>query len=75
MDLVNRDTDAFNQVMAAFKLPKGTDEEKHSCRQAIQAATRLATEVPFVLGSLPRGAETYQGNHFFGNKNAPSDGV
>jgi formiminotetrahydrofolate cyclodeaminase len=25
---VDRDTEAFNDVMAAFKLPKATDEEK-----------------------------------------------
>lgn len=44
--LTNRDTEAFNQVMWAFKLPKVTDTEKQQRRTAIQLATRLATEVP-----------------------------
>lgn len=30
LHLVNRDTEAFNQVMAALKLPKGTEEEKRT---------------------------------------------
>ncbi|MDM7923147.1 MAG: glutamate formimidoyltransferase [Pyrinomonadaceae bacterium] len=45
--LVDEDTDSFNQVMAAFGLPKGTDEEKAARSAAIQEATRYATEVPF----------------------------
>ena len=74
MDLVNRDTDAFNQVMAAFKLPKGTDEEKAQRRQAIQAATRLATEVPFrVVEVSLEVLKLAKEMAFFGNKNALSD--
>jgi len=74
MDLVNRDTDAFNQVMAAFKLPKGTDEEKAQRRQAIQAATRLATEVPFRVVEVSLEAlKLAKEMAFFGNKNALSD--
>lgn len=45
--LVDEDTESFNRVMAAFGLPKGTDEEKAARTAAIQAATRYATEVPF----------------------------
>jgi len=45
--LVDEDTNAFNKVMDAFSLPKGTDEEKAARTDAIQAATRYATEVPF----------------------------
>jgi methenyltetrahydrofolate cyclohydrolase len=33
---VDRDTKAFNDVMAAFKLPKSTDEEKKKRTEAIQ---------------------------------------
>ena len=44
--LIDRDTDAFNAIMAAFGLPKGTDEEKRARDDAIQAATREAIEVP-----------------------------
>ncbi|MEM7453942.1 MAG: glutamate formimidoyltransferase [Planctomycetota bacterium] len=45
--LVDEDTNAFNQIIAAFRLPKGTDEEKASRQNAIDAATRNAIEVPF----------------------------
>jgi formiminotetrahydrofolate cyclodeaminase len=44
--LVDEDTDAFNELMAAFRLPKATDDEKAARRAAIQAATQLATIVP-----------------------------
>lgn len=45
--LVDEDTQAFNRVMAAFGLPKASDEEKRERSAAIQEATRYATEVPF----------------------------
>ncbi len=44
--LVDRDTDAFNGIMAAFGLPRGTDEEKAARTAAIQAATVQAIDVP-----------------------------
>lgn len=45
--LVDEDTESFNMVMAAFGLPKGSDEEKAARTAAIQSATKYATEVPF----------------------------
>jgi glutamate formiminotransferase/formiminotetrahydrofolate cyclodeaminase len=45
--LVDEDTNAFNQVMAAFALPKSTDDEKAARSTAIQEATKYATDVPF----------------------------
>jgi glutamate formiminotransferase/formiminotetrahydrofolate cyclodeaminase len=45
--LVDEDTRAFTRVMDAFGLPKATDAEKAARKQAIQAATRYATEIPF----------------------------
>ncbi len=44
--LVDRDTDAFNEVMAAFGLPKDSDEERAARSAAIQAATLGAARVP-----------------------------
>lgn len=74
LDLVNRDTDAFNQVMASFKLPKGTDEEKTARRKAIQAATRLATEVPLRIMEVSLEVlKLAKEMAFHGNKNALSD--
>lgn len=47
MKLVDEDTNAFNKIMDAFSLPKKTEEEKAIRKQAVQEATRFATEVPF----------------------------
>lgn len=44
--LVDEDTNAFNVIMNAFGMPKGTPEEKEARSQAIQDATKYATEVP-----------------------------
>lgn len=46
MVLVDEDTEAFNRIMEAFGLPKGTDEEKAARSAAIQTATLFATQVP-----------------------------
>lgn len=45
--LVDEDTNAFNKIMDAYSLPKKTEEEKAARHQAVQEATRFATEVPF----------------------------
>ena len=47
VESVDRDTEAFNLVSAAFKMPKETDEEKAARKQAIADGTLVATEVPF----------------------------
>ncbi|MBI3511338.1 MAG: glutamate formimidoyltransferase [Bacteroidetes bacterium] len=47
LQLVDRDTAAFNLIMNAFALPKSTEEEKSARTKAIQDATRTATEIPF----------------------------
>ena len=52
LKLVDEDTNAFNKIMTAFGLPKGTDEEKKSRTSAIQEATKYATEVPFKVMQL-----------------------
>ena len=44
--LANADTQAFDQVMAAYRLPKETQEEQTARQAAIQAALRQATQVP-----------------------------
>ncbi len=47
LQLVDEDTKAFNAILTAYRLPKGTDEEKAARKQAIQEATKYAIEVPF----------------------------
>ncbi len=46
MHLVDEDTVAFNRIMAAFGLPKKTDEDKAARTAAIQEATLYASQVP-----------------------------
>ena len=51
-DLADEDSDAFDEVMASFKLPKGTDEEVSIRRTAIRNATLKATEKPYETAEL-----------------------
>lgn len=44
--LVDEDTAAFNRIMAALGMPKGTDEEKLARAQALEDATLYAAQVP-----------------------------
>ncbi len=44
--LVDEDTAAFNRIMDAFSLPKGTEEEKAARGRAIEEATLYAASVP-----------------------------
>ena len=46
IDMVAADVDAFDQVMAAYGLPKETDADKQSRSAAIQEALQNATRVP-----------------------------
>jgi len=50
--MVDADTDAFNEIMAAFRLPATNAEEEASKEVAIQAATKLAIEVPLRVMEL-----------------------
>lgn len=44
---IDRDTEAYNEIAAAYKLPKETDGEKTARKKAIADATLTATQVPF----------------------------
>ena len=46
---VDRDTDAFNRVMAASRLPKKTDDDKAARAAALEEATKEATLVPLAV--------------------------
>jgi formiminotetrahydrofolate cyclodeaminase len=46
VELADLDAEAFDQLMAAFRLPKTNDDEKGRRRTAIQTAMRGATTVP-----------------------------
>jgi len=46
LDLVQQDTDAYEEAMASLKLPRETDEQVVLRRKAFQASLRKAAEVP-----------------------------
>ena len=47
LDLVDEDTNAFNKIMDAFRLPKDTEANKVKRQEVIQAATQYAILTPF----------------------------
>ena len=55
--LVDEDTEAFNRIMAAFQLPKKSDEEKAARSEAIQQATLYAAQVP--LHTMKASMQTF----------------
>jgi methenyltetrahydrofolate cyclohydrolase len=54
--LADRDAEAYDAVIAAYRLPKGTDAEKAARTQAVATAIRGATDAP--LETLRAVAET-----------------
>jgi glutamate formiminotransferase / formiminotetrahydrofolate cyclodeaminase len=44
--LIDEDTNAFNEVIAAFKMPKDTEEQKKTRSEAIQKGYQRAANVP-----------------------------
>lgn len=72
--MVDEDTEAFNRIMNAFGLPKGNDAEKAARKEAIEAATRYATEVPLKTMQLCFDSmEVIQAMAETGNPNSVSD--
>lgn len=57
-NLVDEDTEAFNRVMQAFQLPKGTDEERAARDEDIEKATLYAAEVP--LRTMKAAFDTFE---------------
>ncbi len=52
VDVMDRDTEAFNVVSAAFGMPKATDEEKATRSAAIQRGLEGCTKTPFEMMEL-----------------------
>lgn len=74
LQLVDADTSAFNGIMQAFSLPKGSQAEKEARSAAIQAATRTAIEVPFaVMEKALASMRVIQAMAEIGNPNSVSD--
>jgi len=50
--LAKEDSDSFNKVMAAFKLPKNTEDEKKIRRETIRNCTLISAKIPYETAVL-----------------------
>ncbi|MCK5068586.1 MAG: glutamate formimidoyltransferase [Bacteroidales bacterium] len=74
LQLVDEDTRAFNEIIAAFGLPKKSTEEKTARKASIEAATLNAIEVPFrVMNISFEGFQVAEAMADIGNPNSVSD--
>ena len=74
LELVDEDTAAFSRIMDAFSLPKGSDEEKKIRKEAVQAGTKYAIEVPFKILKTAFGAYDFMQEMVVrGNPNSVTD--
>ncbi len=73
--LVDEDTKAFNGIIEAVRLPKGSDEEKTIRKQTMQDATKYAIEVPFkVMKVCASSFDLIRYMTKNGNRNSITDG-
>ena len=74
LDLVDDDAAAYDGVVAAYRKPKATEEQKTERRHAIEAALRGAAEVPLeVMRSCRAGLGAALETAKAGNPSASSD--
>ena len=74
LNLVDEDTEAFNKIIAAYGLPKKTDEEKKARNNAVQAATKEAIMVPYkVMETACSGFALIREMAEHGNPNSVTD--
>lgn len=72
--LMEKDAEEFLKLMAAFKLPKSTEEEKVIREERIEEGYKKALEVPFKVAE--KAFDIYKHIELsakYGNKNAVSD--
>ena len=74
VDLIDRDAQAYDEVVAAYRLPKGTDDEKAARKAAIQRAMTRATETPLeTMDACAAAMQAGRAAGEFGNPSAASD--
>ncbi|NND25444.1 MAG: glutamate formimidoyltransferase [Flavobacteriaceae bacterium] len=72
--LVDEDTNAFNKIIAGFRMPKNSEEEKEARSLAIESATIYATEVPLdVMATAYESMEVMHAMALNGLQNSLSD--
>lgn len=73
---IDKDSDAYQRVMQAFKLPKNTEEEKNIRAQAVQEGLKQATRVPLQVAEDAYKIIELAGKVVEkGNRNAVTDGA
>jgi len=76
LDLIEEDSSAFAKVMDAYRMPKGTHEEKDLRRNMIQDALKHAADVPMRTAELSYYVmKLSEMVVSFGNRNAVTDGM
>lgn len=73
-ELVDKDTEAYNLVMSAYKLPKESDDEKKIRKITIEKNLKLAIETPLEICKISK--KTLKALKIilkYGNKNAITD--
>lgn len=74
LKLVDKDTDAFNQIMEAYKLPKENPAEIAARKNAVQSATLNAINIPFRVMQLSFDSmEVIEAMVEIGNPNSVTD--
>ena len=74
LTLADTDSEAYNKVITAMRLPKATDDEKAARKQAIQQGMRAATEAPLdILRTVIEGTSCAKRIAQYGNPSAASD--
>jgi len=72
--LIDRDTEAYRLVVAGFRMPKGSDDEKAVRGERVQEALRMATETPLdVMRACADAISRAAAIAAFGNPHAASD--
>ena len=72
--LIDEDSAAYDLVLGAFRMPKGTDEEKAARTAGIQRALAAATEAPLqVMRRCAEALDAAPAVAALGNPNASSD--
>lgn len=73
---IDRDSDSFNGVMKAFKLPKDSDEEKNIRKEKIQQGLKSAALIPLEIAKdAYKILDLAEQVVIKGNQNAVTDGL
>ncbi len=74
IELIEIDTQAYNKIVDAYRLPKESDSEKFVRENAINQATVYATEIPLEIAKIAANAiELAAPTFMYANKTTTSD--